>query len=49
MLKVTEQQDAALGSILLRLEGKLAGPWVEELNSFGVRSLETNRVALWST
>jgi anti-anti-sigma regulatory factor len=34
MLKITGQKDAAPDSLSLRLEGKLAGPWVEELNSY---------------
>ena len=34
MLKITGQRDAALDFMSLRLEGKLAGPWVEELNSY---------------
>jgi ABC-type transporter Mla MlaB component len=34
MLKITGQRDAALGSMSLILEGRLAGPWVEELNSY---------------
>jgi ABC-type transporter Mla MlaB component len=34
MLKITGQRDAGPDSMSLRLEGKLAGPWVEELNSY---------------
>jgi len=34
MLKITGQRDAAMDSMSLILEGRLAGPWVEELNSF---------------
>jgi len=34
MLKITGQRDAAPDSMSLILEGKLAGPWVEELNSY---------------
>jgi ABC-type transporter Mla MlaB component len=34
MLKITQQRDAALESMSLILEGRLAGPWVEELNSY---------------
>jgi ABC-type transporter Mla MlaB component len=34
MLKITGKRDEALDSMSLRLEGKLAGPWVEELNSY---------------
>jgi ABC-type transporter Mla MlaB component len=33
MLKITGQRDAALDSMSLILEGRLAGPWVEELSS----------------
>ena len=34
MLKITGQQDAVPDSMSLILEGRLAGPWVEELNSY---------------
>jgi ABC-type transporter Mla MlaB component len=34
MLKITGQRDAAPDSMSLILEGKLAGPWVEELNAY---------------
>ena len=34
MLRITGQQDAARDSMSLILEGRLAGPWVEELNSY---------------
>ncbi len=34
MLKITGQNDAAPDSMSLKLEGKLAGPWVEELSSY---------------
>lgn len=34
MLKITGQKDAAQASMSITLEGKLAGPWVEELNSY---------------
>lgn len=34
MLKITGRGDAAPDSMSLVLEGKLAGPWVEELNSY---------------
>ncbi|MDH5668471.1 MAG: hypothetical protein OEY86_10715 [Nitrospira sp.] len=37
MLKITEQCGATKDSIVLILEGRLVGPWAEELN------------ALWST
>lgn len=34
MLKITGQRDASPDSISLILEGRLAGPWVQELNSY---------------
>ena len=34
MLKITGQRDAAPGSMSLKLEGRLVGPWVEELHSY---------------
>ena len=34
MLKITGQQDAAPDFMSLILEGRLAGPWVEELNAY---------------
>jgi anti-anti-sigma regulatory factor len=34
MLKITGQKDAAQASMSIILEGKLAGPWVEELSSY---------------
>jgi anti-anti-sigma regulatory factor len=34
MLKITGQKDAELASISIILEGKLTGPWVEELNAY---------------
>ena len=34
MLKITGQRDAAPDSISLILEGRQAGPWVEELTSY---------------
>ena len=33
MLKITQQQDAASESTSLILEGRLGGPWVEELDT----------------
>lgn len=33
MLKITTHRDAASESVSFMLEGRLAGPWVEELNS----------------
>ena len=34
MLKITGQRGAASDSMFLMLEGRLVGPWVEELNSY---------------
>src|ERR1043165_3182705 len=34
MLKITGQRNAASNTWTLILEGRLAGPWVEELNSY---------------
>jgi hypothetical protein len=34
MLKITQHRDAASTSVSLLLEGRLAGPWVEELESY---------------
>ena len=33
MLKITKHRDAVSGGVLLMLEGRLAGPWVEELET----------------
>lgn len=33
MLKITKQRDAGSGSVSFKLEGRLAGPWVEELDT----------------
>lgn len=33
MLKITEQQSSETDSVSLILEGRLFGPWVEELNA----------------
>jgi ABC-type transporter Mla MlaB component len=33
MLKITQHRDAASESVSFMLEGRLAGPWVEELHS----------------
>ncbi len=44
MLKITGQRDAAPDSLSRRLEGRLGGPWVEALNSYGCqRSLNQQR------
>lgn len=34
MLKITRQQGVAPHSVWLVLEGRLAGPWVEELKAY---------------
>jgi len=34
MLKITEQRNEGAESMSLILEGRLAGPWIEELNSY---------------
>ena len=34
MLKITSQQDTEALGVALILEGRLAGPWVEELRAF---------------
>ncbi|MBI3356255.1 MAG: hypothetical protein HY038_05700 [Nitrospirae bacterium] len=34
MLKITEQRAKATDSITLILEGRLAGPWVDELDAY---------------
>ncbi len=33
MLKITQHRDAALESVSFMLEGRLAGPWVDELDA----------------
>lgn len=33
MLKITKQRDAGSESMSFKLEGRLAGPWVEELDT----------------
>lgn len=33
MLRITEQRESEQGSVVLRLEGRLAGLWVEVLNT----------------
>ncbi len=37
MLKITEQRSTGSESWSLLLEGRLAGPWVEELNAYSRR------------
>jgi anti-anti-sigma regulatory factor len=34
LLKITPQRDAAVSSVSLVVEGRLAGIWVEELNTY---------------
>ena len=34
MLRITEQRESEPGSVVLRLEGRLAGPWVHELSGY---------------
>jgi len=34
MLKITGQRDTALQGVSLVIEGRLAGPWVEELKTY---------------
>lgn len=43
MLKITGQRDTGKESISLILEGRLAGPWVEELNGYWSRLTESQR------
>jgi hypothetical protein len=44
VLKIIGQRDAAPDSLSRRLEGRLGGPWVEALNSYGCqRSLNLQR------
>lgn len=43
LLKITGQCGPATGSISLILEGRLAGPWVEELNGFWHKLTESQR------
>lgn len=43
MLKITEQRGATKTSLSLVLEGRLAGPWVEELDSSWRKLTENQR------
>ncbi|MDF0642578.1 MAG: hypothetical protein P0111_01000 [Nitrospira sp.] len=43
MLKITEQTGEGTGSMSLLLEGRLAGPWVEEVDSYWRRLDEHQR------
>ena len=43
MLKITEQQSMAPDAISLFLEGRLAGPWVLELQTYVAQALVNQR------
>ena len=43
MLKITEQRGKENDAISLILEGRLVGPWVEELNSYWFQLTESQR------
>lgn len=43
MLKITSQQDPVLQDMSLVIEGRLAGPWVEELRVYCQRTLENQQ------
>ena len=43
MLKITRQQDETLKLISFKLEGRLAGPWVEELKACWRRTAPDSR------
>ena len=45
LLKITGQCVSATGSISLMLEGRLAGPWVEELNDSWRKLTENQQVS----
>lgn len=42
MLKITEQRDVMSQGIALVIEGRLAGPWVEELDAY-CREMSVNQ------
>lgn len=42
MLKITEQRDVMSQGIALVIEGRLAGPWVEELDAY-CRDMSVNQ------
>ena len=42
MLRITEQRESEPGSVVLRLEGRLTGPWVHELSGCW-RKVSTNQ------
>jgi anti-anti-sigma regulatory factor len=46
VLKITSQLDPVKQDMVLVLEGRLAGPWVEELRTYCRRVVETDR---WCT
>ncbi len=47
MLKITEQRSPEANSVSLTLEGRLFGPWVEELNAcYQRRSLSHGRCVM---
>jgi anti-anti-sigma regulatory factor len=41
MLRITEQRESEPGSVVLHLEGRLTGPWVQELSGYW-QKLSTN-------
>lgn len=43
MLKITEKKDAVPASMSIMLEGRLAGPWVGELNSYWSQFIENRQ------
>ena len=43
MLKITSQQDSVLQDMSLIIEGRLAGPWVEELRTYCRRTVENHQ------
>ncbi len=43
MLKITEQRGIEPDSLSLLLEGRLAGPWVEELNGYCRKMAEAHQ------
>ncbi len=43
MLKITSQQDPEQQDISLTVEGRLAGPWVEELRTYCRRACENRQ------
>ena len=43
MLKITSQQDSVRQDVSLVIEGRLAGPWVEELRTYCRRTFENQQ------